>query len=198
MTIREFWRDVRDRFLEGYRHPEDRWSSPRENYFQREDDDWRRDRNSTMRRWPRDDGYDEYRRGFGAGSGVGGTEITSGFFDVTRPDAGEFADDERPNREVTDRILGALGKPPSLVRYVTDRLGHDRRYALDASRLRATGWRPRQSFADGLAATVEWYRAERPWWEAIKSGAYREYYDRMYADRLRGGGEAPAARSSSP
>ena len=75
-------------------------------------------------------------------------------------------------------------RPATLVRYVTDRPGHDRRYALDANKLRATGWRPRQSFAEGLKATVEWYRTNRPWWEAVKSGAYREYYDRMYGKRL--------------
>jgi len=51
---------------------------------------------------------------------------------------------------------------------VTDRPGHDRRYALDATRLRATGWRPRRAFDDGLAATVEWYRAQRAWWEPLK------------------------------
>src|SRR5262249_38989236 len=106
------------------------------------------------------------------------------------------ADDEQCNRDVTDRILGHLGKPATLVRYVEDRPGHDRRYALDASRLRATGWQPRRSFAEGLASTIEWYRAQRGWWEAIKSGAYRDYYDRMYADRLRAASIAPAARRS--
>jgi dTDP-glucose 4,6-dehydratase len=95
------------------------------------------------------------------------------------------AENEVTNRAVTDRILALLGQPATLVRYVTDRPGHDRRYALDSGRLRATGWRPRRSFADGLAATVAWYRAQRAWWEAVKSGAYRDYYDRMYGSRLR-------------
>jgi dTDP-glucose 4,6-dehydratase len=94
------------------------------------------------------------------------------------------AEHEVPNRAVTEAILELTGRPASLVRYVADRPGHDRRYALDAGRLRATGWRPRWSLRDGLAATVEWYRAHRPWWEAVKSGAYRDYYERMYGHRL--------------
>jgi dTDP-glucose 4,6-dehydratase len=101
------------------------------------------------------------------------------------------AENEVPNRTVTDTILRLLGRPASLVRFVADRPGHDRRYALDSSRLRATGWRPRRAFAEGLAATVEWYRAERPWWEAVKSGAYRDYYERTYGERLRAGRAAP-------
>src|SRR5215468_1072482 len=94
------------------------------------------------------------------------------------------AHDERPNRSVTDLILGLTGRPSDLVRYVSDRPGHDRRYALDSGLLRRTGWRPRHTFEDGLAGTVEWYRAQRPWWEAVQSGAYREYYREIYADRL--------------
>jgi dTDP-glucose 4,6-dehydratase len=101
------------------------------------------------------------------------------------------AENEVPNRTVTDRILALLGRPATLVRYVADRPGHDRRYALESARLRATGWRPRRSFEDGLAATVEWYRSQRPWWEAVKSGAYRDYYERMYGNRLRAGRDAP-------
>jgi dTDP-glucose 4,6-dehydratase len=104
------------------------------------------------------------------------------------------AEHEVPNRAVTDAILRLLGRPPTLVRYVADRPGHDRRYALDAARLRATGWRPRRAFAEGLAATVAWYRDQRPWWEAIKSGAYRDYYERMYGERLRTGGTGPERR----
>jgi len=101
------------------------------------------------------------------------------------------AEHELPNTAVTTRILELVGRPASLVRYVTDRPGHDRRYALDAARLRATGWRAKRSFEEGLASTVAWYRDRRPWWEAIKSGAYRDYYDRMYADRLATGTAAP-------
>ncbi len=101
------------------------------------------------------------------------------------------AGEELTNRELTDRILRLVGRPASLVRYVADRPGHDRRYALDASRLRATGWRPRHTLEDGLAATVEWYRTQRPWWEAVRSGAYRDYYERMYGRRLAAGTGRP-------
>jgi dTDP-glucose 4,6-dehydratase len=97
------------------------------------------------------------------------------------------AHNEVTNQEVTAEILRLTDRPADLVRHVTDRPGHDRRYALDASKLRATGWAPRRTFAEGLAATVAWYRDHRGWWENVKSGAYREYYARMYADRLRGG-----------
>jgi len=101
------------------------------------------------------------------------------------------AENEMPNRAITEQILRLLGRPASLVRYVADRPGHDRRYALDPGKLRATGWCPRVSFADGLAGTVAWYRDHRPWWEAVKSGAYRDYYDRMYGGRLAGSTAAP-------
>lgn len=94
---------------------------------------------------------------------------------------------ERTNAEVTAAILRLTGRPPTLVRPVADRPGHDRRYALDAAKLRATGWSPRRSFEEGLAATVDWFRRNRAWWEAVKSGAYREYYERMYGERLRQG-----------
>jgi len=103
-------------------------------------------------------------------------------------DAGVFnvsAHNETPNREVTSQILRLTGRGTDLVRHVTDRPGHDRRYALDASRLRATGWTPRHAFADGLAETVAWYRDHRAWWSDVKSGAYRDYYQRMYGTRLR-------------
>jgi len=95
------------------------------------------------------------------------------------------AANERPNRAVTDAILALTERPRDLVRQVADRPGHDRRYALDAGRLRATGWAPRWTFEDGLAATVAWYRTHRDWWQAVKSGAYRDYYRAMYGDRLR-------------
>jgi len=91
---------------------------------------------------------------------------------------------ERPNRAVTEAILELLGKPWSLVRTVPDRPGHDRRYALDGTRLRALGWKPRISFDDGIARTVEWYATRRAWWEPIKSGEWRDYYRQQYAWRL--------------
>jgi dTDP-glucose 4,6-dehydratase len=92
---------------------------------------------------------------------------------------------ERENMEVVRRILDLTGGSPDLVRHVADRPGHDRRYALDSSKLRGLGWTPRHSFdGGGLAETVEWYRANRDWWEPIKSGDYKSYYDRQYAARL--------------
>ena len=92
---------------------------------------------------------------------------------------------EVENVEVTRRILELTGADPALVRHVTDRPGHDRRYSLDSSKLRALGWRPERSFEDGLAETVAWYRASRAWWEPIKTGEYLAYYRAQYAERLR-------------
>ncbi len=92
---------------------------------------------------------------------------------------------ERENMDVVKRILELTGASPDLVRHVEDRPGHDRRYAVDSSKLRALGWSPAHSFdAGGLEETVEWYRANREWWEPIKSGEYRRYYDAQYAARL--------------
>jgi dTDP-glucose 4,6-dehydratase len=67
---------------------------------------------------------------------------------------------------------------------VSDRPGHDRRYSLDCSKLRALGWRPQQSFATGLAKTVAWYREHEAWWRPLKSGEFREYYERQYRSRV--------------
>ena len=85
---------------------------------------------------------------------------------------------------ITDAILGILGKPSMLVRHVEDRPGHDRRYAVDPSKLmRLTGWKPMVPFTDGLRATVKWYRAHENWWRPIKEGEFRAYYERMYGRR---------------
>jgi dTDP-glucose 4,6-dehydratase len=92
--------------------------------------------------------------------------------------------DEHENIDVAHRLLELTGADPSLLRRVEDRPGHDRRYSLDTEKLRSLGWRPETGFADGLRATVEWYRANRAWWEPIKSGSYREYYERQYGRRL--------------
>ncbi len=84
------------------------------------------------------------------------------------------------NLDLTRGILGELGLGDDLVRYVADRPGHDRRYALDCAKLRALGWEPRVAFAEGLARTVAWYAEHRDWWEKIKSGEWRRYYERQY------------------
>ncbi len=89
-----------------------------------------------------------------------------------------------PNLEVVQQILALLGKPASLIKHVPDRPGHDRRYAMDTAKIRAElGWEPQYDFRGGLKRTVEWYLANRDWWERIRSGAYREYYDKIYRDR---------------
>jgi dTDP-glucose 4,6-dehydratase len=92
--------------------------------------------------------------------------------------------DERENIEVAERMLEFTGADRSLLRRVHDRAGHDRRYSLDTTKLRALGWAPETAFEDGLRTTVEWYRENRSWWEPIKSGDYRAYYERQYAERL--------------
>ena len=90
----------------------------------------------------------------------------------------------RTNLEVTKDLIRLTGRSyDDSVRHVTDRQGHDRRYALDASKARELGWSPRVAFADGLAETVDWYRERRDWWGPIKSGEFREYYRRQYALR---------------
>jgi dTDP-glucose 4,6-dehydratase len=92
---------------------------------------------------------------------------------------------ERENMDVVRRILDLTGASPDLVRHVEDRPGHDRRYSVDSSKLRDLGWTPRHSFdAGGLEETVEWYRENREWWEPIKSGEYKRYYETQYAARL--------------
>jgi dTDP-glucose 4,6-dehydratase len=93
---------------------------------------------------------------------------------------------ELPNREVVRHLLELTGRPWSMVRSVTDRPGHDRRYAMDGSRIAAIGWRPAVAFADGLARTVAWYRDNEPWWRAVRDDAWEDYYRRQYADRLAG------------
>jgi dTDP-glucose 4,6-dehydratase len=90
----------------------------------------------------------------------------------------------RTNLEITRRLLGACGRSfDTHVRHVLDRPGHDRRYALDSSKANALGWSPRRDFESGLLETVAWYRDNEPWWRAIKSGAFGDYYRRQYAER---------------
>ena len=88
------------------------------------------------------------------------------------------------NIDLTQRLLRLLDRPESLIRHVADRPGHDRRYALDSSRLKVLGWQPRVAIDEGLAATVAWYRENEAWWRPIKSGSFRDYYRRLYAERL--------------
>ena len=92
--------------------------------------------------------------------------------------------EERENLAVIDRIVKLTGASPALVRHVEDRPGHDRRYSVDTTRLRALGWEPRRELESGLAETVSWYRDNRAWWEPIKSGEYLDFYKRQYASRL--------------
>jgi dTDP-glucose 4,6-dehydratase len=88
------------------------------------------------------------------------------------------------NLEVVHRILRATGKPDSLIQYVTDRPGHDRRYALSSEKILCeTGWAPRMDFAEGLARTVDWYRQNTAWVGRVRSGAYLTYYARNYENR---------------
>jgi len=87
---------------------------------------------------------------------------------------------ERRNIEITELILDRLRKPRALLRHVQDRPGHDRRYALDCSKIRALGWMPRMPFEEGLDRTISWYADNRSWWQPIKTGEYLEYYRRHY------------------
>jgi len=92
---------------------------------------------------------------------------------------------EKTNLEITKTILQVLGKSDSLIQYVTDRPGHDRRYAIDFSKIeREVGWKPIYSLEEGLKQTVRWYIDHEDWWRRIKSGAYREFYQKHYAGCL--------------
>jgi len=92
---------------------------------------------------------------------------------------------ERKNIDIVRTILALLKKPDSLIRFVKDRPGHDRRYAIDPSKASAElGWSPRHSFEQGLEETVQWYADHPHWWQSVKSGAYRQYYDKQYRARL--------------
>jgi dTDP-glucose 4,6-dehydratase len=104
------------------------------------------------------------------------------------------AENDRPNLEVIRAILRLCERDESLVRHVPDRPGHDRRYAMNAGKLRGElGWRPQRNFETGIAETVSWYRDNPTWWQRVRSGAYRDYYEQQYGDRLRG---AEAGRRS--
>lgn len=90
---------------------------------------------------------------------------------------------ETTNIDMAHKILAILGKPTSLITHVADRIGHDRRYALDVSKLKALGWQPRHTFDQALEKTVEWFVENEWWWRPIKSGEFKAWYDKNYAAR---------------
>ncbi len=91
---------------------------------------------------------------------------------------------ERANIEVVKEILRQLGKPESLIQFVKDRPGHDRRYAIDCSKAESElNWRPKWVFEKGLADTITWYREHAQWWQRVRDGSYQEFYDQWYGDR---------------
>jgi dTDP-glucose 4,6-dehydratase len=91
---------------------------------------------------------------------------------------------EKANLEVVQTILARVGKPQTLIRHVTDRPGHDRRYAIDAGKIiRELGWQPSVTFEEGIARTIDWYLGNGPWLANVVSGAYQRYYEKMYANR---------------
>lgn len=92
---------------------------------------------------------------------------------------------ERTNLEVVKTILKALDKPESLIKFVSDRPGHDRRYAIDPTKLETElGWKPEYNFDTGIAMTIEWYLNNKDWWQHILDGEYTKYFDKMYGERL--------------
>jgi dTDP-glucose 4,6-dehydratase len=100
--------------------------------------------------------------------------------------------DELPNMRVVESILALTDRDESLIEYVKDRPGHDRRYSLSAARLEALGWKAAVHFDEGIERTVAWYRENEWWWEPIRSGEYRDYYERQYGKTLGAGSSADA------
>jgi dTDP-glucose 4,6-dehydratase len=92
--------------------------------------------------------------------------------------------DECPNIDVVNRIIELTGASTDLIEYVTDRPGHDRRYSLSSAKLEGLGWKAQTHFLEGLEQTVAWYRERTDWWKPIRSGDYREYYERQYGRSL--------------
>ncbi|WP_309120818.1 dTDP-glucose 4,6-dehydratase [Paenibacillus sp.] len=94
---------------------------------------------------------------------------------------------ERTNIDIVRRILQALNKPESLIKYVQDRPGHDRRYGIDATKIRTElGWEPKYNFESGIEHTIQWYLDNEGWWKQILSGEYIRYFEQQYATRLSG------------
>ena len=95
------------------------------------------------------------------------------------------ASNEWPNLEIVKTILWLMDRPEDLIRYVKDRPGHDRRYAIDSSKAqRELGWRPAMDFGAGLRQTVDWFLKNEPWWRAVMSGEYLSYYEKNYAGKI--------------
>lgn len=93
---------------------------------------------------------------------------------------------EKTNLEVVKIILKELGKPESLITYVTDRPGHDMRYAIDPTKIHSElGWLPETKFEDGIKKTIQWYLNNKSWWQNIISGEYQNYFDKMYKEKGR-------------
>jgi len=91
---------------------------------------------------------------------------------------------ERANIDVVKEILRQLGKPETLINYVTDRAGHDMRYGIDPTKINnELGWLPETKFEDGLKQTIEWFKENKEWWQNVLDGEYQKYYDKMYGDR---------------
>lgn len=88
---------------------------------------------------------------------------------------------ERTNLEVVKTIISTLGKSEDLIKYVTDRLGHDKRYAIDPTKLENLGWKPTYTFETGIAQTIQWYLDNKEWWEKIISGEYQNYFEKQYS-----------------
>ncbi len=101
---------------------------------------------------------------------------------------------EKTNIEIVKLILHGLKKPESLIKFVQDRLGHDRRYAIDASKIKnELGWAPVHTFENGIQETIHWYLANKEWWQRILSGEYQTYYEKQYAQRIQLKTGAPPA-----
>ena len=91
---------------------------------------------------------------------------------------------EKRNIEIVKLILNELNKDESLIEFVTDRLGHDRRYAIDPTKIKTQlGWEPETKFENGIVKTIKWYLDHKDWWEEIISGDYQNYYEKMYGDK---------------
>jgi dTDP-glucose 4,6-dehydratase len=120
---------------------------------------------------------------------------------LERGEAGEAYNlggpDELPNVEVVRLILALTGRDESLIEHVTDRPGHDRRYSLSSDKAHGLGWQPAVRFEEGVRRTVEWYRENEWWWEPIRSGEYRSYYERQYGRSIGAAAPSPTVQGSA-